>query len=329
MVESADDLGEDLFKATQKATKNTSQLLNDLLAWAHSQSGHLEVNPTYLDMRGPITNMVEFLEPQAKQKQILLKTNFKNNIYVHADESMITTAFRNILSNAIKFTPENGFIEIALEEQNGEAIISVKDNGRGMEPTVVERLFKLGEKVVSSPDTANNVGSGLGLVLCQEFIQKNGGQIGAESELGKGSKFWFRIPIVEAKPEDNKTVIMDMSHLRVLIADDNVLHQETTANTLSKFSIPCDIAEDGKDAVEKAMAKDYNIIFMDIDMPRLNGIKATNQLQQQPNFKSIVVALSSYGQKDLQDRLEGVTFAAFLQKPLEVGRLTEVLLSHF
>ena len=329
VLKSADDLEEDLFKAAQKTTKNTSQLLNDLLSWAHSQTGHLEVKSTYFELRDPIQDMVEFLEPQAHQKQISLKINLAANISVHADSSMISTAIRNILSNAIKFTPDNGVIEVTLENQKGEAVVSVKDSGKGMKPDIVKRLFKLSEKVTSSPDTANNVGSGLGLILCQEFIQKNNGKIGAESELGKGSKFWFSLPIVEPKAQVSQTITLDMSHLKVLVAEDNPLHRETTANSLSKFSVSYDIAEDGAVAIEKAKAGDYDLIFMDIDMPRLNGFEATRQLQQQPNFKTVIVALSSYEQKDLQGRLEGVTFAAFLQKPLEVGKLTEVLLSHF
>ncbi len=325
VLKSASDLEEDLFIAAQRTTKSTSQMLNNLLDWAHSQSGHLEVQPTYFDLNQPIEEVVNFLEPQAAQKHITLKMRLGQRLPVHADISMVTTVIRNLLSNAVKFTPEKGTIEIGAQEKDGQAHVSIKDNGRGIEKKILDRLFKIDEKVASSPDTANNIGSGLGLILCQEFVTKNGGHIGVDSTLGQGSNFWFQLPRVEAKAQETLAENIDFSGLKVLIADDNALHRETTANTLLKFSIYFDVAENGLEAVEKAKAKDYDFIFMDIDMPILNGIEATEQLQQQPNFKSIIIALSSYQQHELHSRIDSVNFASFLQKPLEKLKLIDTL----
>ncbi|MGC8803764.1 MAG: sensor histidine kinase, partial [Bacteroidales bacterium] len=129
------------------------------------------------------------------KKEIALCTSFVPDLFVNADPNMIQAAIRNILSNAIKFTHRNGRIEVKAYRIKSHAIIEIKDNGVGMSSNVVRNLFKIGQ-VVSSKGTEGEKGTGMGLLLCKEFIELNGGKITVQSSVGKGSTFRIRLPLV-------------------------------------------------------------------------------------------------------------------------------------
>jgi signal transduction histidine kinase len=132
----------------------------------------------------------------AKAKEITLVNNILEEQYVTADIPMLNTIIRNLISNAIKFTPNGGMIEIGTIDQpsEGSIVIYVKDSGMGMSDEIKEKLFKIDSKI-TNVGTNNEKGTGLGLILCKEFIEKHGGRIWVESEIGKGSTFNFSLPI--------------------------------------------------------------------------------------------------------------------------------------
>ncbi len=172
-------------------------LLEDILVWALSQSGKLPFEPKKFNLKHSCDKIVEILKPNADSKNITINSIESEEFMVFADTNMLNTILRNLISNAIKFTGNGGNINIFSEQNNSAIIISVSDNGIGVSADTRSRLFDNKQKH-SSKGTANEKGTGLGLLLCKMFVEKHGGIIWAESKLGMGSVFKFTIPL---KPE--------------------------------------------------------------------------------------------------------------------------------
>jgi signal transduction histidine kinase len=162
--------------------------------WARSQQGEIPFKPQILSFTDICHDAIEVLKPSANAKNIELNYIASDEITVFADIDMLKTVLRNLVSNAIKFTNSGGRININAEENSGNVIISVSDNGVGITPDILAKLFDISE-VITTKGTAKETGTGLGLLLCKEFVEKHGGKIWVESELGKGSEFKFTLPI--------------------------------------------------------------------------------------------------------------------------------------
>ena len=167
-------------------------LLTNLIEWGKIQSGAILFSPEYIELSSIIQDVVELLNISATHKEISIKNEIKE-MTIFADNEMIKTILRNIISNSIKFTKNGGKIKITTEEINNEVIIAIKDNGVGIKKEKIEKLFKVDEKV-STYGTKNETGTGLGLIICEEFIEKHGGEILVESKVGKGSTFKIILP---------------------------------------------------------------------------------------------------------------------------------------
>jgi signal transduction histidine kinase/Tfp pilus assembly protein PilF len=175
------------------AGKNTSALLSNLLEWSRSQTGSIDYKPEKLLLKNSIENEAEILNINAKKKNIIIDISIPEDIVIFADRNMVSTVLRNLISNAIKFTHENGNISVTAIKENGFIKISVADNGIGISPDIIGKIFDI-DFQSSAKGTNNETGTGLGLVLCREFVERNGGKIGVESVLGKGSVFSFTLP---------------------------------------------------------------------------------------------------------------------------------------
>ncbi len=175
------------------ASKHLLEFVDKLLQWSRIQSGRIEYNPSFFDVSDKISRIKDLLKMNAAGKNILLDYNNSSTLKVYADPDMIRTALQNLVSNAIKFTPKGGKIILSSEEEDGFVKLSVKDNGVGMNEEKVGNLFKI-EKNISTPGTIGEKGTGLGLILCKELIEKNGGAIYVESSPGVGTTFSFTIP---------------------------------------------------------------------------------------------------------------------------------------
>ncbi len=177
--------------------KNSSQraldLLMNLMDWSRTQTDKIKFYPKLFKIAALITDAVELLKGSARQKSIAISIEASSTIQVVADKAMISTILRNLISNAIKFTNPGGTIVISTEQKQNLLIISVADNGVGIRKEALEKLFRI-EESYSTAGTQNEEGTGLGLLLCKEYVEKHGGKIRAESELNKGSKFSFTLP---------------------------------------------------------------------------------------------------------------------------------------
>jgi signal transduction histidine kinase len=198
LVDQYNDLTDDevfeSLKAIEQSAKSVYSLFENLLNWSRSQTGMIKYNPSKEDLYQVVLNCISQLKTLSKQKNIRITHSFKLNTMAFFDRDMIDTVIRNLISNAIKFTKENGEIAINSSENEGYQYISVVDNGIGIDEKDIERLFKL-DSGFTSQGTAKETGTGLGLILCKEFVEKNGGTITVQSEINKGSTFSFSIPI--------------------------------------------------------------------------------------------------------------------------------------
>lgn len=179
----------------KKSAEISHNLLQNLLQWSRSQTGRIEFHPAKLNLKNLVNVNLELLQPSASNKEIVIKSEVEDS-FVMADEDMLNTIIRNLITNAIKFTPKGGMITIASKEVGKYAEVSVSDTGIGMNGDTVANLFKL-DSTHSTLGTNNEAGTGLGLILCKEFVEKQGGKIWVESTLNVGSKFIFYLPLAE------------------------------------------------------------------------------------------------------------------------------------
>ena len=186
---------EDIAKDIQKSAKIANKLLDDILMWARTQQGKIPFKPQILNFKDIFKGTLEILTPSASAKNITINYSATDEINVFADIDMIKTVLRNLVSNAIKFTNNGGSINIDAKQNSENVIISVSDNGIGIPPENLTKLFDISE-VITTTGTAKETGTGLGLLLCKEFVEKHGGKIWVESEVGKGSDFKFTLPII-------------------------------------------------------------------------------------------------------------------------------------
>ena len=168
-------------------------LLENLLKWSQSQTHKLEFKPQKIELNEIVEHCVADIEYQCRFKDIEIHNDVVDNFYLIADKNLLKTVLRNLINNAVKFTPRNGFIVISANKSEDAIEITVKDSGIGMTKYEVENLFKI-DKVLSKPGTEKESGSGLGLILCKEFIEKHGGKIVVKSKVDMGSEFKVFIP---------------------------------------------------------------------------------------------------------------------------------------
>ena len=180
-------------KIINNTSRQTFELLENLLEWSNSQRDEISFCPKRVDTKGITDFVIKGLNSLAKNKGIKLFHNIKNSVYVHADINMLKTILRNLIYNSIKFTNNDGEVCIESKEIENYVTISVTDTGIGMRKTQIKKLFKI-EEQISTIGTNNEKGSGFGLILCKEFVERHGGKILVESEEGKGSCFSFTIP---------------------------------------------------------------------------------------------------------------------------------------
>jgi len=180
-------------KLIYDASYKTYNLLENLLNWSRAQTGRINYEPSYIDIHKLISETKELLLSNIENKKIDFVINVDSDIRPYADSNMIQTVIRNLISNAIKFTPEDGKIEVRTERENDYFKISVIDNGMGISSKNKDKLFRL-DSNFSTKGTDKETGTGLGLILCKDFVEKNKGEISVYSKPGKGSTFSFTLP---------------------------------------------------------------------------------------------------------------------------------------
>lgn len=190
----------DFMHRIQKISQNTYRLIENLLDWARTQTGKYEPQPVAFSLQKMMLDNIDIFLPGASHKNIRIRLESTGDLMVFADKYSLDAVIRNLISNAVKFTKPGGEIRLNFHRKNKMVHCSVSDNGIGMSAMMVDQLFRL-DTTVSRKGTDDERGTGLGLILCKEYVEMNGGKIGVTSEEGKGTRFFFTIPLFD-RPGD-------------------------------------------------------------------------------------------------------------------------------
>ena len=198
MVESFDETDRDDHKAgfrkINQSVKHLLDLLENLLTWSRSQRGRIKYDPVKFNLTTLVKENINLHKLLAEKKGIMLISSEQDEVFAYGDRDMINSVIRNLVTNAVKFTEPNKKVEIQLKPGKKEVEVSIMDEGIGITPEQMEKLFRIDEKFKST-GTAGEKGTGLGLIICREFVEKNGGEISVQSDPGKGSVFSFTVPM--------------------------------------------------------------------------------------------------------------------------------------
>ena len=182
----------------QKTSNNAMALLMNLMEWSSSQTGLMKFSPHYFDLKSCIDNTLQLYTEAAAQKSITIISDVPVSVSIMADKAMMGTVLRNLISNAIKFTRPGGELSVAVKLVQNEILFSIIDNGVGIPLDSIEKLFKI-DHSFSTHGTQKEVGTGLGLILCKDFVERHNGRIWVESVVHKGTSFYFTLPLIELK----------------------------------------------------------------------------------------------------------------------------------
>jgi PAS domain S-box-containing protein len=315
-----------------KTAQSTLNLLEDLLIWARTQQGKFPFKPQDLIFSDVCKNVLEIINPVADAKNIIINYSAQDQINIFADIDMLKTILRNLVSNSIKFTNNGGKINIDADGNSGYVIISVSDNGIGMNSDNMAKLFDIGQ-VITTKGTADEKGTGLGLLLCKEFVEKHGGKIWVESEEGKGSKFSFSIPFNPEPNEVNeeKAIVSSnetysqIRNLKILITDDDEASRKFLGILVKMCSDNIVYAKNGYEAVRVFKDNpDINVILMDIKMPEMDGFEATRQIRQL-NKEVIIIVQTAFSDSSEQEKAKEAGCDDFISKPINKTKLNELM----
>ncbi len=321
---------------------NLLTIIDDILDLSKIEAGQLILEQNNFNLSDEVNAVLDLLEIKAKGKGIKLYTSFQNqipNAYI-GDQARLKQILINLTNNAIKYTKE-GSVTIKIEtekieKEHCEMKFSIIDTGIGISKHGQEKLFKAFSQI-DSTTTRKYGGTGLGLAIAKNLTALMGGDIGVESEEGKGSTFWFTAKIL--RNQDKSDLIQknvaplkekEITPLNILLVEDNLLNQKFAIATLRKEGHKIDIAENGKVAIELYKKKKYDLILMDIQMPVMDGIEATKEIRKIEMAKKIkeqikIIAITAYVMERDRSMCLGAGMNEYLAKPFKPNDLIHLI----
>ncbi len=307
------------------ASNHLLTLINDVLDISKVESGKMTLNPIVFSMADTVTNLVNIVRQQVSAKGLKFDVRVHNikKEHLFADELRLNQIFINILSNAVKYTPEGGYVSMDISEEfiagvsdKVRIIYVVKDTGIGMSKDFQAHMFDSFSR--ANPEKFGDVqGSGLGLTISKTMIDMLGGTIQCESEIGKGSTFTVTLdlPIAERIMDD-----LILPPMEVLLVDDDLVFLESAANTLVQLGISPECVDNGPEAIEKSVyrhkiGKDYPVIIVDWQMPGMNGIETIRQIRAQVGPSVSIIVISAYEWHDIEALAKEAGADGFISKP--------------
>ncbi len=315
-------------------------IINDILDFSKIEAGQLHIEEIPFSLQLQVENVFKMLQLKANEKNIALILDINDDVpgFINSDPIRIKQILINLLNNAIKFT-EKGSVKLEVSAKNidkSDLIISFKiiDTGIGIHHTKTDSVFAEFSQA-DTTTTRKHGGTGLGLTISKKLTELLGGEIGLVSEYGTGSTFWFTIKTTLSKtPTDKKPIdetIKLPENISILLAEDNLINQKVSSIMIKQIGYKCDIAANGEEAYNMHLKNNYDIIFMDILMPIMDGIEATKLIRkwELTNNKSdscvIIAQTANAFKEDIVDYLNsGMDY--YVSKPLRTKDLTDVLL---
>lgn len=313
------------------ASRHLLSIINNILDFSKIESGTFTLEKMSFPVSAVLDHTRSLLEDAAKAKGLTIKIDYNDAPHwLVGDQTRLRQALLNYASNALKFT-DQGSISLRCklvqsQEAEKDVVIrfEVQDTGIGIEASKIPELFKAFKQVDAST-TRKYGGTGLGLAITQRLAEMMGGQVGVESEPGKGSLFWFT-----ARLQKGEQVIVETSgnaeqeirerHVgaRVLLVEDDPINQEVAKVLLIEAGLSVDIAGDGQQAIEKIKANPYDLVLMDIQMPIMDGIEATQIIRQMPDKKELpILALTANIFEEYRHRCTEAGMSDFIAKPVD------------
>jgi PAS domain S-box-containing protein len=319
----------------ERQVKQLSHLINDLLDIARVTNGKVDLKKESVDLKGVVSNAVETSLPLIEKggHAFNLKLDAAP-LPVSADAARIAQVIGNLLTNAAKYTPHGGTIQLTAEREGSEAVISVTDSGIGIPPESLESVFDMFSQVGRNMQHAQG-GLGIGLSLVRQLVGLHGGTVAASSEgAGKGSTFVVRLPLdLDTAPAASGTdgaqaAATSRKTFRILVADDNVDAATTLASLLEMHGHELRVAHDGLQGLQIAEQFHPEVVFLDIGMPGMTGYEVARRLRQIKELaRSTIVAVSGWGAKDDLARAREAGFDRHFTKPVTVAHLSDFLTS--
>jgi CheY-like chemotaxis protein/two-component sensor histidine kinase len=323
-------------KNTGDSAHRLLSIINDVLDMSKIESGKFTVDIGEFDFAKMLDNCETIISAQANEKKITVKTELQNSFEykIKTDELRLAQIIINLLSNAVKFTPEGGEIVIAAalinENDRDNLKITVSDNGIGITPDVLPKLFSSFEQADNSI-TRRFGGTGLGLAISKNIAEILGGTIDVESEVAKGSTFTVTLPVkvTETLSQSNENTknaetIPDLSGKRILLVEDIEMNRMIVTGFLEDSGCEIDEAENGEIAINFASNNNYDLIFMDMQMPIMDGLTATKEIRKTGD-KTPIIAMTANAFREDAARCIEAGMNDHIGKPLDTNRFIEIL----
>ena len=321
-----------------ESATNLFNLLENLLEWSRSQQSLTRFNPEPIELMTETTTILKPVFDMSSGKGVEICIQIPEKISVLADANMLASIIRNLTSNAVKYTRKGGKVTIsAMPAADGFVEISVMDTGIGMSRAKVEDLFRLDVKS-NTRGTNNESSTGLGLIICNEFVEKHGGKIRIESEEEKGSTFYFTVPSSNIQEEKNVTGDALLSpdqktvheNLKILIVEDDETSDFLLSRMVKKNSRETLHAKTGFEAIDISRKNpDIDLILMDLSMPGMNGFDATKKIREFNQDVIIIAQTADYIAGNGEPEAIAAGCNDFLAKPIMESELRQKILKYF
>jgi two-component system, sensor histidine kinase len=306
-------------------------LINDILDFSKIESGNLKLETRPCNIRKCLEELINSFSALANEKKIEIKTFVDKNVpaSIITDSARIRQVLANLVGNALKYT-NKGEITVTVKcssiiKEYIELEFSVKDTGIGISKASISQLFQPFTQLDPS-NTRKYGGTGLGLIISKQLVEMMKGKIWVESEQGKGSIFFFSVIVIQDGYNsgiefEKKTLNFNLGKelpLKILLVEDNLINQKVTIRLLKRFGYTIDVTENGLEAIEAVKKKQYNIIFMDIQMPEMDGFEATKQiLQMFPKDKCPrIIAMTAAVMKGDKEKCLDAGMVDYIPKPV-------------
>ncbi|MEY4699862.1 MAG: hypothetical protein RL326_49 [Pseudomonadota bacterium] len=326
-----------MLSMVERQVEQLKRLIDDLLDASRISRGKIELRREPIDVATVINDAVDSVRPFIDANAHTLSVTLAEEATpLHGDKGRLMQVFGNLLHNAAKYTERNGRIWVSSSVSDGYVIVSVRDNGSGIPPEMLKRVFEPFTQVQRNFDRAQG-GLGIGLTLVKALVEMHGGSVEARSDgPGRGSEFLVRLPLarttaikLSSSSKDrawlNTAALQPAPHHRVLVVDDVRASADTLGMLLEGLGQSIRVAYDGASALKALDEFAPDIIFSDIAMPGMDGYSLAAQVRERLGDRPVLVALTGYGQKHDKQRALSSGFNHHLVKPASVEKLTEIL----